>query len=137
MKKKIDTLTQLFQKNNISLHDCTKKRERGSNSDDKERVHALVYNTSSSCTFIIDSRVSWYMVSTRDTLSYLNDSKRPKNVLGDEFVTDSMGKGRVNLDHGSFNDVLYVLGLVANLLLVYHMTHIGSPKNVFFSPNYV
>ena len=48
MKNKIDMLTQLLEKNNISLPDCSKKREGGSNSKDKEKVHALVACTSSS-----------------------------------------------------------------------------------------
>ena len=46
MKKHIDMLTQLLEKNNISLTDCSKKREGGSNSEDRERVHALVTSTS-------------------------------------------------------------------------------------------
>ena len=55
MKNKIDMLTQILEKNNISLLDYSKKREGGSNSDDRERVHALVAGTSSSPSFIIDS----------------------------------------------------------------------------------
>ena len=55
MKKQIDMLTQLLEKNNISLPDSSKKREGGSNSEDRERVHALVAGTSSSPSFIIDS----------------------------------------------------------------------------------
>ena len=35
------------------------------------------------------------------------------------------------------NDVLYVPGLVANLLSVYQMTHTRSPKKFIFSPNEV
>ena len=42
MKKQIDMLTQLLEKNNISLPECAKKREGGSNLEDRERVHALV-----------------------------------------------------------------------------------------------
>ena len=34
MKNKIDMLTQLLEKNNISLPECAKKREGGSNLDD-------------------------------------------------------------------------------------------------------
>ena len=55
--------------------------------------------------------------------------------MGDESLTDSLGKGRIDLDYGKFNNLLYVLGLASNLLSVYHMTHIGSPKKVIFSPN--
>ena len=42
MKKQIDMLTNLLEKNGISLPEISKKREGGSSSDDKERVHALV-----------------------------------------------------------------------------------------------
>ena len=55
MKKQIDMLTQLLEKNGISLPDSSKKREGGSNSEDRERVHALVAGTSSSPSFIIAS----------------------------------------------------------------------------------
>ena len=116
MKKKIDMLTQLLEKNNISLPDCSKKREGGSNSEDKERVHVLFAGTSSSPSFIIDSRASRNMVSTREAFSSLDISKGPKIVLGDDSLTDSMGKGRIDIDHGSFKYVLYVLGLASNLL---------------------
>ena len=118
-------LTQLLEKNNISLPDCARKKEGGSNSEYKERVHALVASTSSSPSFIIDFGASRHMVSTRETFSSLENLKGPKKILGDNFVTDSLGKGRIYLDHGSFNDVLYVPGLAVNLLLVYQMTHIG------------
>ena len=57
--------------------------------------------------------------------------------MGDNLETESKGKGILDFDHGSFNNVLYVPVLVANLLSVYQMTHTGSPKKVFFSPNEV
>ena len=44
-----------------------------------------------------------------------------------------LGKGRIDLDHCKFNNVLYVLGLASNILSVYQMTHTGSPKKVIFS----
>ena len=58
MKKQIDMLTQHLEKNGISLLDISKKREGGSSSEDKERVHALVAGTSISPSFIIDSGAS-------------------------------------------------------------------------------
>ena len=72
MKKQIDILTQLLEKNNISLPDFSKKREGGSNSEDRERVHALVADTSSSTSFIIDSGASRHMVSTKEAFSSLD-----------------------------------------------------------------
>ena len=121
-------LTQTLEKNNISLPDCSKKRERGSNSKEKERVHALVAGTSSSHSFIIDSGGSRHMVSTKEIFSSLDMSKGPPIVLGDNSLADSMGKGRIDLYHCNFNNVLYVIGVASNLLSVYQMTHIGSPK---------
>ena len=46
-----------------------------------------------------------------------------------------MGKGRIDLDDGKFNNVLYVLGLASNLLSMYWTTHIGSQKKFIFSPD--
>ena len=85
--------------------------------------------------FIIDYGAAKDMLSTRETFSSLDDSKDPKIVLGDDSVTDSMGNGRIDLDHGSFNDLLYVPSLAANLFSMYQMTHTGSPNKVLFYPN--
>ena len=62
-------------------------------------------------------------------------SKGPPIVFGDDSLTDSLGKGRINLDHGNFNNVLYVPGLTSNLLSVHQMTHTRSPKKVILSPD--
>ena len=75
------------------------------------------------------------MDSTREVFSSLDMSKGPPIFLGDDSLADSLGKGRIDLKHGSFNNVLYVSGLASNLLLVYQMTHTGSPKKVIFSPD--
>ena len=75
------------------------------------------------------------MVLTKESFSSLDMSKGPPIVLGDDSLTDSLGKGRIDLDHGKFSNVLYVLGLTYNLLSVYHMTHTGSPKKFIFSPD--
>ena len=64
-------------------------------------------------------------------------SKGPPIVLGDDSLIDSMGKGRIDLNHGNFNNVLYVPGLASNLFSVYQMNHTGSPNKVIFSPNEV
>ena len=75
------------------------------------------------------------MVSTREALSSLDASNGPKILLGDDFETEIKGKGRIDLKHGSFNNVLYFPHLFRNLLSVYQMTHTMSPKKVFFTPN--
>ena len=91
---------------------------------------ALVVGTSSSPSFIIDFGASKNMVSTKDIFYSLDIFKGPPIVFGDNSLTDSMGKGRIDLDHGNFNNVLYVPGLSSNLLSVYQMTHTGSPNKV-------
>ena len=70
------------------------------------------------------------MVSTREIFSSLDMSKGPPIVLGDDSLNDSLGKGRIDIDHGKFNNVLYVPVLASNLLSVYQMSHTRSPKNL-------
>ena len=125
----------ILEKNGISLPDSSKKREGGSNLEVRERVHALVAGTSSSPSFMIDSRASRHMFLTKDAFTSLDMSKSPPIILGDDSPTQSLDKGRIDLDHGKFSNVLYVLGLSSNLLSVYQMTHTGSPKKVIFYPN--
>ena len=91
-----------------------------------ERVHALVVGTSNSPSFIIDSGASRHMISKKEEFSSVDMLKSPPIVLGDESLTDSLGKGRIDLDQGKFNNVLFVPGLSSNILSVYHMTHTGS-----------
>ena len=62
-------------------------------------------------------------------------SKGPPIFLGDDSLTDSLGKGRIDLDHGKFNNMLYVPCLSSNHLSVCQVTHTRSPKKVIFSPN--
>ena len=75
------------------------------------------------------------MVSTKEVFSSLEMSKGPPIVLGDYSLSDSSGKERIDLDHGKFNNVLYVPGLTSNLLSVYQMTHTRSPQKFIFSPD--
>ena len=82
----------------------------------RERVHALVVGTSSSPSFIIDSGASRQMVSTKEAFSSIDMSKSPPIVLGDDSLSNSLGKGRIDLDHGKFNNVLYVPGIASNVL---------------------
>ena len=77
------------------------------------------------------------MVLTTEIFYSLDMSKVLPIVLGDNSLTESMGKGRIDIYHGNFNNVLYVPVLGSNLLSVYQMTHNGSPNKVIFSPNEV
>ena len=97
----------------------------------------MVAGTSSSLSLIIDYRASRHTVLTKEAFSSLDMLKVPPIVLGDDSLTDSLGKGRIDIDHGKFNNALYAPGIASNLFSVYHMTHTGSPKKVIFCPNYV
>ena len=70
----------------------------------------MVASTSSSPSFIIESGASRHMVLTKEAFSSLDMLKGPPIVLEDDSLTDSLGKGRIDLDHGKFNNVLYVPG---------------------------
>ena len=59
---------------------------------ERERFHALVVGTSISPSFIIDYGASRHMVSTKEAFSSLDKSKGPSIVLGDDSLTESMGK---------------------------------------------
>ena len=61
--------------------------------------------------------------------------KGPKNLLGEKSITGSKGKCRIYFYHGSFNYVLYVIGLVGNILSIHQMTHTDYPQKVVFTPN--
>ena len=73
------------------------------------------------------------MVSKKEIFYSLDMLKGTPIVLGDDSLTNSLGKGRIDLDHGNFNNVLYALGIASNIFSVYQMTHTGSPKRVIFS----
>ena len=77
------------------------------------------------------------MVLTKEAFTSLDMLKGPPIVLGDDSLTKSLGKGRIDLDHGLFSNVLYVPGIASNLLSMYQMTDTGSPKKVIFSPDEV
>ena len=97
----------------------------------------MVVGTSSSPSFIIDTGASRHMVSTKEVFTSLYMLKGLPLVVGDDSLIDCLGKRRIDLDHGKFSNVLYVPGLASNLLLVYQMTHTGSPKKFIFSPDEV
>ena len=79
-------------------------------------MHALVESSVRSALFIGDSRASSNIVSAKESFPSFNNSKDPNILLGDKLKTESKGKGSIDFDHGSFNNVLYVPCLVANLL---------------------
>ena len=107
MKNIFDMMAQFIEMNHVPLPDGIRRKEGGSNFEDKKRVHALMANTSKYSSFIIDYRASTHMESTREYFSSLDSLGGPTIVLGDDYETASKGKGRIYIDHGYFNNVLF------------------------------
>ena len=94
-------------------------------------------STSKSKALLIYSGDSNHMVDEIDSFSSLDTSKSIPIHMGDDSTIISKGQGTVDLENGLFSNVLYVPSLASNILSVYQMTHIGVPKRVSFSQNYV
>ena len=77
------------------------------------------------------------MVATKEAFSSLDACKGPPILMGDDSPVDITGKGTIELNHGSFEDVLHVPKLSVNLLSVYQITHFGTRKRVEFTPDAV
>ena len=121
MKKQIDQMAEILQKHNLGDHipqGAKKKTEdpphgRGNN------FHALVAINSSPDAWIIDSGASHHMAAAKEVYSSLDACKGPPILMGDDSPIEVTGKGRVELSHGSFEDVLHLLKLLVNMLSVY------------------
>ena len=72
------------------------------------------------------------MVSSKESFTTLDLSRGPNIHMGDESQIPTIGRGSIKIQHGEFNNVLYVPSLVENLLSVYQMAHTSSPKQVVF-----
>ena len=68
------------------------------------------------------------MVASKESFSSLQSTNGLSIHMGDDTQIQAGGKGSIKLKHGMSKSVLYVLSLAANLLSVYHMTHVGPPK---------
>ena len=80
--------------------------------------------------FIIDSRESIHMVSTREIFFSMHSNSVPAIQMGDDSEIQTKGVGRIDLEHGYFSDVLYVPDLAENVFPIYQMTHTGESKRV-------
>ena len=77
------------------------------------------------------------MAAAKEVYSSLDACKGPPILMGDDSPIEATGKGRVELLHGSFEDVLHVPKLLVNLILVYQITHSSTGKRVEFTPDVV
>ena len=137
MKKTTDMMVQLLDKKNIPLPEGSRKKEGGSISNNKETCHDLVDGYLSSSSFIIDSGASRNMASMHDSFSSLHPYNGPPILMGNDSEIQAKGIGRIDLEDGYLNNVLFVPDLAGNLIYVYQMTHTVTSKRVTFTQNYV
>ena len=84
MKKTIDMMVQLLEKNNIPALEGVRKKDGSSRYDKKERCHALVVGSLESSTFIIDSRTSRHMASIKEFFTSMYLDSGPTIRMGDD-----------------------------------------------------
>jgi len=135
MKRKIDQMALLLDKNNISLPEGTRKKEVGDRNNQPERGHALMANVSKARALLIDSGASNHMVACKDSFTSLDSDNCISIHMKYDSQISSKGKGNVQIEHGSLKNVLYVPSLASNLLSVYQMKHMGFPKIFVFNHN--
>ena len=58
--------------------------------------------------YLIYSRASNHMVSSRESFTALTLSGGPRTHMGDEFQIQDIGRGSIKIQHDEFNNVLYV-----------------------------
>jgi hypothetical protein len=95
MKKQIDQMVQLLQKNNLGdfIPKATKKKSEDQ-SPKKENPHAVVDIHPSFDTWIVDSDASQHTENTKDILSYVIACTGPSILMGDDSPVEVTGKGR-------------------------------------------
>jgi hypothetical protein len=109
------------------LGDCipenAKKKPGDNTPENRGNAHALIAINSSPNAWIIDSGESHHMEATLDVLSSLKSCMGPPILMGDDSLVEVSGQGRVDLENGSFENVLHVPKLFINLLFLYQITH--------------
>ena len=135
MKKNIDEMTSLLERNNINLSESVWKRDNQDQYIQHERGHALMESTLKPNALLIDSKALNHMMASQDSFSSLDTKKIIHIHMADDSTIISKCRGTINFEHGTFFNVLYVPSLASNLMSIYEMTHTGVPKRVTFSPN--
>lgn len=75
------------------------------------------------------------MASSQSMFSSFETCSSPNILMANNTYMSVCGKGSIDIDKGSFNDVLCVPSLSTNILSIYQITHGGEGKSVEFTPN--
>ena len=77
------------------------------------------------------------MTSSQDLFSSFEASPTLHILIGNNTIITVCGKGSIDIDDGTFHDVLCVPCFSSNLLSIYHTTHSGTRKTVEFAQDLV
>ena len=108
MNRKVDQMTLILEKINITLPEGARKKEAGDWNNQPERGHALMDNVSKARALLIEYGASNHMVASKDYFTSLASDIFISIHMGDDSQVSSKGKGTIHLEHGSFKNVLYV-----------------------------
>ncbi|KAH9292288.1 hypothetical protein KI387_042524, partial [Taxus chinensis] len=143
-QKQIDHLSHLLEKDKISVPESIKQISQKAESsaakgakNDKKKGKALVAKVTPSSTWIIDSGASHHMGSSHVEFSNIKPCGMSQITMGNDTTVSVSSSGLVEMDGGTFNQVLSVPDLSTNLLSVYQITHLGEGMQVEFGPNSV
>ena len=104
-------------------------------SEEHSRCHSLDEILNPSKAYLIDSRASNHMVSSKESFPTLDLSGGPSIHMGYDSQILVVGRGSIKIQHGEFKNALYVPSLAENLLSIYQIKYNGSPKQVVFGPD--
>jgi hypothetical protein len=121
MKKQIDLMAHVLQKNNLGnfIPEGSKKKKEEDHAPKKCNHDALVAINSSSNSWIIDSIASHHMEMEEEVFNSLSSCSRPPILMGDNTLVVVAGEGRVEIPNGIFENVLQVPNISINLISVY------------------
>ena len=74
MKKQLDAMALVLEKNNINIPKGTRKRENQDRNNQPKRGHALMENVSKPRVLLIDSSASNHMVASKESFSFLDSN---------------------------------------------------------------
>ena len=75
------------------------------------------------------------MASMNNSFSSIYPYSGPSILMGDDSKIQAKGIGRIDIEYGYFNNVLFVPNIVVKILLVYQMKHTVASKRVTFTQN--
>jgi hypothetical protein len=135
MKKTIYLMAKTLEKHH--LEDCIPYNEWKNPSLERGNGHALIFISSSHNAWVLDLRATHHLDSSDILFSYLETCFGPPIFMGDDSPAKVCDRGRVDIEHGLFHDLIHVPNISMNLLSIYTITHLGLGKKVELTPNLV